>query len=209
MRRNLVNGLTIFWILGMAMVWETPSRAADSEGRCRVEWVREKLTIQAEGASLGEVLAAIQEKTGVQFWTGQVDLGRSVSVRVSGVPMMDALKGLLRYHNYSFFLKEDGRLVKVAILKEGESQESLARLPVSGPGEEPPPTHAETAVTERVWIAGMVVDPPPRGGVMVITQPTEAMVIEPPGGEGMVVTPGGEEMVIQKPPSRGMEIKMD
>lgn len=145
----------------------------------RLEYLNNKLSVNAEKAPLGSLLAKIQDKTGIIFLLNKEEADRIISVGFQALPIDKAIQRILNNLNHAVIFGPDYNIQKVIIV--GKSKMSLTSH-----------VHEHNMSSSST---AMIIESPVQEG-MKITHPPDAMVIGPPSGEDMKITHGGEEMKI-------------
>jgi len=172
-----------------------------------VEYIDDRLTVNVDNRALGSLLAAIQEKTGIEFVLSQEQSERLISIRFGSLPLVEGLTRVLSQFNHALLLGPSNKPVKVFVLSDDMSNSS-ARL---SEGTEfsgfpwmisPPSVKTEDikpAANEGGGLTsssgGMDIHQSAGEG-MVPTSSLEGMVTKPFALGEMVVTPSAETMVV-------------
>jgi hypothetical protein len=209
--------LILLFLLAMFAV-QSPLQASPSKTIYQVKYLNKKLTINVNNIALGALLAKIRGKTGIEFVVGKELSEIPISIQFGPLPVVEALKRILRRSNYAFILGANQKLIKVIILDYAK----LDNTPHSSEVIEAPgvqrvilPYSEETRNIKAVTKEGRVVTSyseimeikQPAGEDMISTHPLETMFIRPPIGGDMVITPSSEilKTMIIKPASVSVE----
>lgn len=76
------------------------------------------MSLEARGASLGNVLAALQAETKIGCDANSQDLNKPVSLRFKSLPLEKALKRILHGINHACIYNADHRIVKVVLFAD-------------------------------------------------------------------------------------------
>jgi hypothetical protein len=160
--------------------------------------------------ALGTVLAAIREKTGIEFEVSRGQSEKVISIRFESLPLFDGLKRILSHLNHALLFDLDNKLVKVIILdyatadssprlREAADALSIQRV-FSSSSVEAEDTKS-VAVQERVVTSSSKVTniTQPVGEETSSSRLLETMDTNPASVEDMVVTPPTETMIIHPP----------
>jgi len=142
MRLRIQLSALVMLVVGMVVGGHL--RAAS--GGNTVEVDGDRLSVHAEGIALDEVLALVEEKTGVQFtFTGSVAT-KQIFVDFNGLPLAQGIKKILHPLSCAAVYDDTGKLRKVVIL--GQLKGSEARAPDEGKDEPPRSERAIDPSTE-------------------------------------------------------------
>jgi hypothetical protein len=182
-------------------------QASEPKTSRQVEYINERLTINVDNRALGSVLAAIQEKTGIEFVLTQEQSEIPISIRVESLPLTEGLGRILSQFNHALLLGPCNKPVKVVILGDAMPNRS-ARLSEGtvSPGVQRviSASSAEAKDIQPIRKEEMVLTSS-SGGMdihqsagegMISTHSLEAMVTKPISLEEMIVTPSTETMVV-------------
>jgi hypothetical protein len=112
--------------------------AANAANPVRVDG--DRLSVHAEGMSLGELLIAIEEKTGINFRFDELMTGKKVFVDFEGLPLSEGIKKIIYPLNCAAIYDETGKLRRVVILDRWKgSGTKTPRKEVIGSPEGPKP----------------------------------------------------------------------
>jgi hypothetical protein len=162
------------------------SQPSSAEPPCHVQYDHGNLTVLAEDVPLGNLVEAISKNTGIRFSVNPEQSGMHLSAQVESLPVVQALKQLLRGFNYAVDLSPDGEVLKVAIMGRGAE-------PVAGRTE---PVASQPNTNASATAPGMIPQPPGLDR-MEIMPTKETMTILPPSQDPMVVKPSTEVMEIR------------
>jgi len=76
-----------------------------------------RLSVHAEGIALGELLIAIEEKTGVQFTFDELVATKEIFLDFEGLPLSEGIKKIVRPLSWATIYDDMGKLRKVFILE--------------------------------------------------------------------------------------------
>jgi hypothetical protein len=177
-----------------------------------VEVDGDRLSVHAEGIALDELLAAVEEMTGVEFtFTGSVAT-KKIFVDFNGLPLSEGIKKIVNPLSCAAVYDDTGKLRKVVIL--GQWQGSATQAPREG-GDEPPRSgHGMAPWTELKGPDAPDVSKglpsrkgPPRLGTSSLDTPSsrdEERATEGPSGEkayGGVGPPESQAESLEGPPT--------
>jgi hypothetical protein len=77
----------------------------------------DRLSVQAEGMALGELLIAVEEKTGVQFRFDELVATKEVFLDFEGLPLSEGIKKIIHPLSWAAIYDDTGRLRRVFILE--------------------------------------------------------------------------------------------
>jgi hypothetical protein len=193
-------GWLILLFLVVTFAVQLPIQVSASKSSCQVEYIRDRLTIKVDNAALGAVLAAIREKTGIEFVLSQELSEVPISIQLGPLPVVEGLKRILSHSNHAFIFGTNNKLVKIVILNYTKLDSSPRPREVTETPSVPrgiTPSSAETKVIKPATKEGSAIT----SGEDMTSQPSpETTVIEPSSAEGMIVTPSTLAMVIHPPP---------
>src|SRR5512139_3116479 len=109
-------GRFILLFLASAFAIQAPLQASATKTSCRVEYIHERLTVNADNVALSAVLAAIQKKTGIEYVLNREHSEGLISIRFESLPMVEGLKKILSHFNYALLLDPSNKPMKVVIL---------------------------------------------------------------------------------------------
>ena len=223
-------GLILSFLVAVFLV-QSPLQASEPKTKCKVEYVKDKMTINAENVALGQILDTIREKAGIEFSIGGELSKRSLTVQLGPLPLTKMMERILSNFSYIFFVGPDDNLIKVYILVNADFGGRLPSIESVDNSVERPRAqvhqHAsfiysaeegmviEPSTRERVAFPSfpeteMVLNPPPpMVNDMIVTSATKRMVIEPPIEKSMVVIPATVPMHIEYHSGVNMPVKIN
>jgi hypothetical protein len=197
-RLKSIDGLVIILFSVIVLLpGQSSLHALEAKTNCQVEYVRDRLMINAHNVALGQLLGIIREKTGIEFVIGAEQSEKSISIQLGALSPTEGLKKMLSNFNHALLFSPDNKLIKVIILddigsdnppKAWDRDDHSIKSTVNQPSQ---------SLIPEPFSRIMAVEPPPKEG-MVVTYSRERMVVEPPSGEGMIV-PGDTEKSKSKP----------
>jgi len=110
-------GWLILLLFVVTLSVQSPLQASASKTRCQVDYIKNKLTVSADNVTLGQLLAAIREKTGIEFVIiGQEQSEIPISIEFGPLPVAEGLRRILSHSNHAFIFGTNNKLIKVVIL---------------------------------------------------------------------------------------------
>ena len=181
-------GVFILLFFAAAFAVQAPLQASATKTRHQVEYIHERLTVDVDNVALGSVLAAIREKTGIEYVLNREHSEGLISVRFESLPLAEGLKRILSHFNHVLLFGPDNKRIKVIILGYAESNNSLR-----------PHGVAETTGVQRVVSPSSA-----EAKDMLVTSSSGGMNIHQFAGEGMVPIHSLEKTLIQNASAEDM-----
>lgn len=160
---------------------------------CQVNFLKNKLAINAENVPLGVLLKVISEKTNVVFVVDKEESEKIISVKFQSLPIEKALERILNKLNQAMVYNFSGKIQMVKIVGKS-SISSYISLP-SRTMKIEPPIGEEMGITHSGEEMGITRS----GEEMGITHFSKAMEIIPPSGKEMKIIHPSNAMVIELP----------
>ena len=161
--------------------------ALEPKSNFQVEYVKNRLMINAHNIAFGSLLETIRRKTGIEFVIGPEQSERLISIQLEDLPLSEGLKRIFSNFNYAFLFGADNKLVKVIVLgyagPDSSQQVKQSNINSSEFMRIEVPQSTVLMPSSRA----MKIEPPLKQGGMVVTYSKERMVVEPPTGKGMIV----------------------
>jgi len=205
------RGWLILLFFAVILAVQSPLQVSESKKNCEVEYINERLTVNVDNVALGSVLAAIREKTGVEFVLSQEESERLISIRFESFPLVEGLRRILNPFNFALLLDPGNKPMKVVILGYAklDSSPPLRELTATARVQRViSPSSEETSNVQPATEERMVISFPSRG--MNISQPAGEDQISTHSIEKMVTKPSSVEdlgiPVIHPPPIEGIPI---
>ena len=98
------------------------------------------LTLDAKNATIGELLETLARTAGIDIFVakGFQTAGQTITLQISGEPLEEAIRRILRGHNYAAIYEKEGNDFRIAALKiYPEGQASGAVVPLFSGGRTP------------------------------------------------------------------------
>jgi hypothetical protein len=106
----------MFLFLLMMFSVQFPFQASALKTNFQVEYINNRLTVNVDNVALGAVLAAIREKTGIEFVLSQELSEVPISIQLGPLSVVEGLKRMLSHSNHAFIYGSRNKLIKVVIL---------------------------------------------------------------------------------------------
>ena len=120
---------------GFCLAWP-----ADAMVRPGATYAAGNLTLEAKNATVGELLETIARTAGVDIFVapGFQTAGEKMTLQISGEPLEEAIRRILRGYNYAAIYEKEGNDFRIAALKiYSEGQVSGAVVPLFSGGRTP------------------------------------------------------------------------
>jgi hypothetical protein len=190
--------LTLLFLV-VTFALQLPLQVSASNTSCQVDYINKRLTVKVDNVALGTVLAAIREKTGIEFVLSQEISEVPISIQLGPLAVVEGLKRILSHSNHAFIFGTNNKLIKVVIL----NYSTLNSSPRTLEGAETPsaqrvisPFPAEIQDTKPTAKDGRIV--PSSSEIMNINQPIAKDMIPTPSSEKMVTKlSSGEDMIVR------------
>ena len=92
----------------------------------------DRISVHTEGMSLGELLIAIEEKTGVQFRFDELVATKEIFLDFEGLPLSEGIKKIIHPHSWATIYDNTGKLRMVIILGPWEGSGTEVRREEGG-----------------------------------------------------------------------------
>jgi hypothetical protein len=112
-------------------------RPADAAIKPGATYAGGNLTLEAKSATVGEILETIARTAGVDIFVAQgfQTAGQQMTLQISGEPLEEAIRRILRGYNYAAIYEKEGNDFRIAALKiYPEGQMSGAVVPLFNGG---------------------------------------------------------------------------
>ncbi|MBU0652474.1 MAG: STN domain-containing protein [Proteobacteria bacterium] len=191
LKKNISNiALGLFFIAAAGFCLALPAAAMVRPG---ATYTGGNLTLEAKNATVGELLETIARTAGIDIFVAQgfQTAGQKMTIQISGEPLEEAIRRILRGYNYAAIYEKDGNEFRIAALKiYPEGQASGAVVPLFSGG--------RTTVYEEKNRRGETVTVLVNAGGDIVTWGSAA------ARRGMV-GPSQTEITGSLPPSEGLQ----
>jgi hypothetical protein len=209
-----------FSLIGMFVV-QPCLRGSELNQSNQVEYLNDRLTVNVDKVTLGSLLKAIRQKTGIEFEVGQEQSQELVSLQFTSLPLEEGLKRVLNRFNAVMLLNSESRVTKVIILA-GTGDGSSPKRPGVGhsiaagsTGSQTSPGSTPLQPTGVAPTTGAEISAPRPFQSNIPKAPSEAPAIQPPSAQMVVqppaatmdVRPTTERMTVM-PPTQTMTIQL-
>jgi hypothetical protein len=187
--------------------------------------VGDHISVQAKWVQLGDILMAIEQKTGIQFEANERILEKKIYVEFEGLHLQEAIKKILPSMNHAIVYNAPGKIHKVVIIEGEESPETMttskaiqdittqfvAQSTEGGTGLEPYSGSDIKVIEAPPGVDPRSLKPPPGSDIDVIHGPPgmDPKSLRPPPGSDIDVIhgpPGMDPKSLEPPP--GSDISM-
>jgi hypothetical protein len=131
MRLRIKQSALVMLVAGILVI----GHLGAARGANTVEVDGDRLSVHAEGISLGELLEVVEEKTGIQFTFTGAGATKQIFVDFKGLPLAEGIKRILHPLSCAAVYDDMGKLRRVVILGQWKGSETR---PPDERGDEPP-----------------------------------------------------------------------
>ena len=229
MRRVISLGRYTFFVtvVLLAFLWRIGLASNGSEASPNVAIAGDRISVQAMGVPLGDLLEVIERETGIQFEVDEGILEEKIYVDLADIPLSEGLKKILPSLNHAILYDPSGKIRRVVLLGQGKASGMIstkrdddssvssdrgsysggrvAQSEASPKGSEP----KKPAVEGPPGAESIKHQKPPGSDIPVMKGPPTEDVIQrnpPPGSDTTVITGPPTEDIIQQNPPPGSEV---
>jgi hypothetical protein len=187
--------------------------------------VGDHISVQAKGVQLGDILMAIEQKTGIRFEANERILEKKIYVEIEELHLLEAIKKILPSMNHAIVYNALGKIHKVVIIEREETPEMkatsraiqdittqfVASSTEGVTGLEPYSGSDITVIKAPPGVDPKSLKPPPGSDITVIKGPpgVDPKSLKPPPGSHIDVIhgpPGLDPKSLEPPPGSEMTV---